>query len=606
MAKATANETALVTIIHAQNEIGTLQPVAEIVRQVQSVGALIHTDAAQSIGKVVVDVNKLGVDLLSIAGHKLYAPKGTGALYVRRGVKLPPLLVGASQERGLRPGTENVAYIVALGEACRLASMTLEKASQQMAFAANHFFRTLQQNIPEIALVGHPTERLPNTLNVLFPGVRSSTSGILSRCFRFERVRLPCRQRRASAILLALGIPREKALGTVRLSLGRSTTIEDVSTAAARLVGTWHSLQRSAPVRVLERRIDERHAANRLSHLSHGGGCGCKLAPSVLQQLLSNHPTATPYKQLLVGLETGDDAAVWQLDNGTCIIATTDFFMPMVDDPYDFGRIAASNAISDVYAMGGSPIMALAILGMPVDKIPPEMVRRILEGGASVCSAAGIPVAGGHSIDSPEPIYGLAVIGISSKANIRRNSDAKAGDRLILTKALGVGVYSAAFKKNALSRAAYDEFIASTTLLNRVGTRLGEDPDVHAMTDVTGFGLLGHALEIARGSNMTVRIDPSRLPYLKDAATLAQNGFVTGASGRNWKSYDTSVTLPAGTPDWQRQLFCDPQTSGGLLVSCAPAHADELLKTIVAAGYPDAKNIGYVTDGKPGVHVECA
>ena len=253
MAKATANDTALVTIIHAQNEIGTLQPVAEIVRQVQSVGALIHTDAAQSIGKVVVDVNKLGVDLLSIAGHKLYAPKGTGALYVRRGVKLPPLLVGASQERGLRPGTENVAYIVALGEACRLASMTLEKASQQMAFAANHFFRTLQQNIPEIALVGHPTERLPNTLNVLFPGVRSSTSGILSRCFRFEWVRLPCRQRRASAILLALGIPREKALGTVRLSLGRSTTIEDVSTAAARLVGTWHSLQRSAPVRVLER-----------------------------------------------------------------------------------------------------------------------------------------------------------------------------------------------------------------------------------------------------------------------------------------------------------------------------------------------------------------
>ena len=605
MAKATANDTALVTIIHAQNEIGTLQPVAEIVRQVQSVGALIHTDAAQSIGKVVVDVNKLGVDLLSIAGHKLYAPKGTGALYVRRGVKLPPLLVGASQERGLRPGTENVAYIVALGEACRLASMTLEKASQQMAFAANHFFRTLQQNIPEIALVGHPTERLPNTLNVLFPGVRSSTSGILSRCFRFERVGLPCRQRRASAILLALGIPREKALGTMRLSLGRSTTIEDVSTAAARL---YWALPATVGTRAGPRKGESMNVMQqiRLSHLSHGGGCGCKLAPSVLQQLLSNHPTATPYKQLLVGLETGDDAAVWQLDNGTCIIATTDFFMPMVDDPYDFGRIAASNAISDVYAMGGSPIMALAILGMPVDKIPPEMVRRILEGGASVCSAAGIPVAGGHSIDSPEPIYGLAVIGISSKANIRRNSDAKAGDRLILTKALGVGVYSAAFKKNALSRAAYDEFIASTTLLNRVGTRLGEDPDVHAMTDVTGFGLLGHALEIARGSNMTVRIDPSRLPYLKDAATLAQNGFVTGASGRNWKSYDTSVTLPAGTPDWQRQLFCDPQTSGGLLVSCAPAHADELLKTIVAAGYPDAKNIGYVTDGKPGVHVECA
>ncbi len=243
----------------------------------------------------------------------------------------------------------------------------------------------------------------------------------------------------------------------------------------------------------------------RLSHLSHGGGCGCKLAPSVLQQLLSGHPTATPYKQLLVGLETGDDAAVWELDNGTCVIATTDFFMPMVDDPHDFGRIAATNAISDVYAMGGTPIMALAILGMPVDKIPPEMVRRILEGGAAVCATAGIPVAGGHSIDSPEPIYGLAVIGTAPKANIRRNSDAQPGDKLILTKALGVGIYSAAFKKSALSREAYDEFMASTTLLNRIGARLGEDPAVHAMTDVTGFGLLGHALEMARGSQQDRR-----------------------------------------------------------------------------------------------------
>src|SRR5215813_4011599 len=176
----------------------------------------------------------------------------------------------------------------------------------------------------------------------------------------------------------------------------------------------------------------------RLSHLSHGGGCGCKLAPAVLQQLLSSHPVITPYKQLLVGVETGDDAAVWELDNGTCVIATTDFFMPMVDDPYDFGRIAATNAISDVYAMGGAPIFALAILGMPVDKIPPEMVRKILEGGAAVCDSVGIPVAGGHSIDSPEPIYGLVVIGTAPKGNIRRNSDARSGDRLILTKALGV------------------------------------------------------------------------------------------------------------------------------------------------------------------------
>jgi selenide, water dikinase len=341
-----------------------------------------------------------------------------------------------------------------------------------------------------------------------------------------------------------------------------------------------------------------------LSQLSHGGGCGCKLAPSVLQQLLSGHPAATRHKQLLVGVETGDDAGVWELDNGTCVIATTDFFMPMVDDPNDFGRIAATNALSDIYAMGGTPIMALAILGMPVDKIAPATVRQILMGGASVCEAAGIPVAGGHSIDSPEPIYGLAVTGIGPKANIRRNSDAKTGDKLILTKALGVGIYSAAFKKGALGRDAYDEFIATTTLLNRIGTELARDAAVHAMTDVTGFGLLGHALEMARGAGKTVAIKAKELPLLKEAVALAQEGFITGASGRNWKSYDASVVLPAGTPEWQRQLYCDPQTSGGLLVSCAADRADALLETIVGAGFPAARIIGEVKDGDPRVVVE--
>ena len=291
----------------------------------------------------------------------------------------------------------------------------------------------------------------------------------------------------------------------------------------------------------------------------------------------------------------------WELDNGTCVIATTDFFMPMVDDPYDFGRIAATNAISDIYAMGGAPIMALAILGMPVDKIPAEMVRKILEGGASICETAGIPVAGGHSIDSPEPIYGLAVIGIGSKANIRRNSDARKGDKLILTKPLGVGIYSAAFKKGALGRAAYDEFIGTTTLLNRVGAEFAKDAYVHAMTDVTGFGLLGHALEMARGASKTLTIHADTLPWLNEAVALAQQGFITGASGRNWKSYGGEVTLPADTPEWQRQLYCDPQTSGGLLVACAPDRADALLETIVASGHPTARIIGEVSEGAPQV-----
>jgi selenide,water dikinase len=342
----------------------------------------------------------------------------------------------------------------------------------------------------------------------------------------------------------------------------------------------------------------------RLTSLAHGGGCGCKLAPSVLQQLLADQPLATPYRQLLVGTETGDDAAVWQLDDGTCVIATTDFFTPVVDDPYDFGRIAATNAISDVYAMGGKPIMALAILGIPVDKIAPETVREILKGGAAVCASAGIPVAGGHSIDIPEPVYGLAVIGICKTGELRRNSGAKPGDAIILTKALGVGIYSAAIKKAALSPAGYAEMVATTTLLNRVGADLAKDSAVHAITDVTGFGLLGHALEMARGSKLALASRAGALPLLTDAAALAQQGFVTGASIRNWASYGHEVNLPAGFADWRRHLLTDPQTSGGLLIACAPESAEAVVQMIVAAGYPVARVIGYAEAGSPQIRVK--
>jgi selenide, water dikinase len=342
----------------------------------------------------------------------------------------------------------------------------------------------------------------------------------------------------------------------------------------------------------------------RLTSLAHGGGCGCKLAPAMLEQLLADQPLAAPYRQLLVGTETPDDAAVWQLDDGTCVIATTDFFMPVVDDPYDFGRIAATNAISDVYAMGGKPIMALAILGIPLDKIAPETVREILKGGTAVCSSAGIPVAGGHSIDSPEPIYGLAVIGLCKADEVRRKSDVRAGDALILTKPLGVGIYSGAIKKGALSPEGYGEMIRTTTLLNKVGADLAKDAAVHAITDVTGFGLLGHALEMARNSKLTLVIRTDNLPFMSEAVTLAQQGFVTGASLRNWASYGKDVNLPEHMPDWQRHLLTDPQTSGGLLISCAPERAEAVVHGIVAAGYGDARVIGYAKSGPPLIAVD--
>ncbi|MGC2599746.1 MAG: selenide, water dikinase SelD [Rhodomicrobium sp.] len=345
-------------------------------------------------------------------------------------------------------------------------------------------------------------------------------------------------------------------------------------------------------------------ATPRLTSLAHGGGCGCKLAPSVLQQLLAGKAAATPYSQLLVGNETGDDAAVWQLDENTCILATTDFFMPMVDDPFDFGRIAATNAISDIYAMGGKPVMALAILGVPLDKLPVDVVREILKGGEAVCAAAGIPVAGGHSIDCPEPVYGLAVIGTCRPQNVRRNDGARAGDRLILTKPIGVGIYSAAFKKGALAPQSYAEMVLAMTQLNSIGADLAERPEVHAMTDVTGFGLLGHAMEMARGAGLTLSIRSIEVPLLMDAERLVQQGFVTGASGRNWASYGESVTLPAGFPEWRRNLLTDPQTSGGLLIACEAGQAEDVLQTILGGGYLSARIIGRVSEGDPAIRVD--
>ncbi len=344
----------------------------------------------------------------------------------------------------------------------------------------------------------------------------------------------------------------------------------------------------------------------RLTALAHGGGCGCKLSPEVLRELLAGFPSMSGYTDLLVGIETGDDAAVYRINYEQAVIATTDFFMPIVDDPYDFGRIAAANALSDIYAMGGQPIMALAILGMPLGKISPEAVREILAGGGSVCEEAGIPVAGGHSIDAPEPIYGLAVIGLIHPDRILRNSGAQAGDVLILTKPLGVGVLSAALKSDALGaeeRAkAYETLLDSATRLNTVGMKLAKLPHVHAMTDVTGFGLLGHALEMCRGSKLAARIDFAALPMLEGVAELIL-AHRTGASSRNWASYGHEADLAPALAEWQRDLLTDPQTSGGLLVSVARQGANEALAMIRGSGFDQAAIVGEVHAGAPRVTV---
>jgi selenide,water dikinase len=340
-----------------------------------------------------------------------------------------------------------------------------------------------------------------------------------------------------------------------------------------------------------------------LTQLSHGGGCGCKIAPSLLQTILGVAKEKLPFPDLLVGTETSDDAAVYRLNDQQAVIATTDFFMPIVDDPFDFGRIAATNALSDVYAMGGTPIMALAIVGMPISKLPVETIRAILQGGEAVCKAANIPLAGGHSIDSVEPIYGLVALGIVHPDKLKKNSDAKSGDVLILGKGIGVGVLAAALKKDMLSAGGYAQMIATTTKLNAVGSTLSALEGVHALTDVTGFGLLGHLLEICRGSGLAAEVKFDQVPVLSEALPLAQQGIGPGAIDRNLASYGHEVDFAPQLETWQQRLLADAQTSGGLLVSVAAEAAEEVLRCFRNAGFEQAAVVGTMRQGAARVAV---
>jgi len=341
----------------------------------------------------------------------------------------------------------------------------------------------------------------------------------------------------------------------------------------------------------------------KLTAFSHGGGCGCKIAPALLSEILSQSAIGKTWPDLLVGTESSDDAAVYRLNETQALIATTDFFMPIVDDPYDFGRIAATNALSDIYAMGGRPILALAIVGMPIGKLPVAVIQRILAGGEAVCTQAGIPIAGGHSIDSPEPIYGLVGLGLVHPDKVKRNDTARARDALIIGKALGVGIMSAALKKGKLSQQGYRQMLESATQLNTAGPVLADMAGVHALTDVTGYGLLGHLLEICRGSRVGAEIYFDALPILPAALDLAKQGFGPGAIERNWAGYAKQVVLPQAMPEWQKKLLCDPQTSGGLLVACSEDATPQVLEVFRRQGFNYAARIGNITAGDAQVRL---
>lgn len=314
----------------------------------------------------------------------------------------------------------------------------------------------------------------------------------------------------------------------------------------------------------------------KLTQYSHGAGCGCKISPRILDEILKSNLAPPDNKNLLVGNSSKDDAAVYDLENGTALISTTDFFMPIVDDPFEFGRIASANAISDVYAMGGRPVVAIAILGWPINILPTAVAQKVIEGSRSICQEAGIPLAGGHSIDSPEPIFGLAVTGLVNIENIKQNNLAKEGDHLFLTKPLGVGILTTAEKRGILSEDHKGIAAKQMMQLNKVGEKLGHIKGVNAMTDVTGFGLLGHLIEMAEGSGLNAVIDFEKVPLIvDDLKNYIDQKCVPGGTNRNWDSYGHKVE---DIEDYEKAILADPQTSGGLLVAVDPLVIDEVIK----------------------------
>ena len=582
-------DTILVTIMHANNEVGTIQPIGELSAIARDHGALFHTDAAQSAGKIPTNVESLGVDLLSVAGHKIYAPKGVGALFIREGTVLQKLMHGADHEQNLRAGTENVHEIVGLGKACEIAYEKLEDHMRHYRQTRNRLYDLLKEAIPRLRLNGHPEHHLPNTLSVSFPGVEANT--LLAR---MERVAASagaaCHAESIdlSAVLEAMHIPIEYAMGTIRFSTGRSTSADDIEKAAGEIIATARQLmpgQDNAPDAgaPLKGHI-------KLTQYTHGLGCACKIAPEKLERVLQAIPGHTD-PRVLVGTETSDDAAVYELDKEHALVQTLDFFTPIVDDPYDFGAIAAANALSDIYAMGASPVFAMNIVGFPEDTLPMEVLHEILRGAHDKAKEAGIPVLGGHTIDDPEPKYGMVASGLVHPGRIWKNHGALPGDLLILTKPIGTGILTTALKRGLLSSAGRDSVTRIMSDLNKKASEVMGTYSVHACTDITGFGLLGHLREMALASECNAEIWFSRVPLMNEADKLVTAGVVPGGTQRNLahvQPYTDFGKLNRG----KQLLLADAQTSGGLLVAVPRSEASDAIKKLRLSGLEQVSIIG--------------
>jgi cysteine desulfurase NifS/selenium donor protein len=585
--------TILISIMHANNEVGTVEPIKEIAGIARRHGVLIHTDCAQSAGKIPVNVDELRVDLLSLAGHKIYAPKGIGALYVRSGVRLEKLIHGAVQEMKWRGGTENVLEIVGLGEACALITGDLDEHAGEMKHMRDRLEDELKKRFPDIRVNGHPEKRLPNTLSVSFRGLEANTilselSGVAASAgaaCHSDRVEI-------SDVLAAMRVPMDYAMGTIRLSVGRFTTPDEIDRAIEEITKVVGGMAPGeAPVSA-----DPVSGEVKLTQFTHGLGCACKLRPQVLEKVLAKIPPPGD-KNVLVGTDTSDDAAVYKIDKETAIVQTVDFFTPVVDDPFQFGAIAAANSLSDVYAMGAKPLFALSVVGFPSNRLPVEVLEQILEGARSKAEEAGIAIIGGHTVDDTEPKFGLAVTGVVDPKKIVTNRGAKPGDWLVLTKPIGTGILATALKQGLLDAGQTQVLVETMASLNMRAAEAMLEVGVNACTDVTGFGLLGHLLEMMTGSGTSAEIEASRVHFLPGAIELVTSGVIPGGTRNNMEYTAPSVRYADGVPEVKQVLLNDAQTSGGLLISLPEERVETLMTLLVEKGMEWASVVGRVVPG---------
>lgn len=593
--------TILVTVMHANNEVGTIQPIAALAEIAHRHGALVHTDAAQSVGKIPARVDDLGVDLLSIAGHKLYAPKGIGALYIRSGVRLAKLLHGADHEFDRRPGTENVLEIVGLGQACAVAGRDLEQNMAHFQAMRDRLHQGLLEELGEgsVRLNGHPDRRLPNTLSLSFRGVEANTllSEIGDRVAASAGAACHADEVDVSSVLEAMGVPVEWAMGTVRFTVGRGTTAEQIDQSVPVVAEAVRRLQpRVAPAEVT---LLADEGEYKLTHYTHGLGCACKLRPQALEEVLAALPAPVD-PAVLVGADTADDAAVYRISDDLAIVQTVDFFTPIVDDAYWFGAISAANSLSDIYAMGARPLFALNVVGFPSNRLPLSVLERILQGAQDKAGEAGISIVGGHTVDDTEPKYGLVVTGLVHPGRILRNSTARPGDVLVLSKAIGVGIISTAVKRGLADPATARQAIELMAALNRDAAEAMVEAGANACTDITGFGLLGHLREMAAGSGMDVVLSAGAVPTLEAAWTFAGADVVPGGTLNNLAYVEPHTTFAPEVSPVARLILADAQTSGGLLISLPAERAEALLQALHERGIEDAALVGRVVGPGPG------